>query len=195
MAGMVESLDTGCRAGVVLLVVVMVLGGAANLDCCVSLKALLSLSVASSTKLLFSLFSQGFVNVLDNGESTLLSGLFSLSTVVFGLVVDDGSSGLMLLLVGSAKSFVFVLNLTSVSLETISELFDGLGVQTVSLVGTVDKLVFVVELEPITDWSDLLVSSWERLVCCCCWLPLCAAPCVMVDALRREAFDVETLLP
>jgi len=117
-------------------------------------------------QVLFSLMSPA----LTNDESTnalLLSGLVSLlSLFSFGLVVDEGSSGLMLLLVGSLRSLDLILDFSPLSFISVSDLSKSKGLgdeETFSPVGT-DSSLLAFELEPITVCSDLLDSGWFSAV-------------------------------
>ena len=124
-----------------------------------------SLVVALLAKVLFSLTSLA----LPNEESTsvlLLSGLFSLSLFSFGLVVEEGSSGLILLLMGSLRSLDLILGFVPLSFGIVSDFSNskGLGEEEIlSPVGT-DSSLLAFELGPITVCSDLFESDWGRVV-------------------------------
>ena len=147
--------------GTVLLLVMLLVGPGADTDCCVSLAVALFAEVG---QVLFSLTSLA----LPNEESTsalLLSGLFSLS-FCFGLVVEEGSSGLMLLLVGSLRSLDLILCFIPLSFVIVSDFSNSKGLgeeETLSPVGT-DSSLLALELGPITVCSDLFESDWASAV-------------------------------
>ena len=152
------------------------------MDCCVSLFDALFLHISPA---------------LPNDESTkvlLLSGLLSLSLISFGLVVEEGSSGLMLLLVGSLRSLDLILGFIPPSFVVGSDLSNSKGLgdeETLSPVGT-DSSLLAFEFEPIIVCSDLLESVWGFIAVC--WAPPPLESCAIEEAFKRDAFEVETLL-